>query len=116
MLKLAERSPVAGAKVWHAGYGIDRPENREEGLRGNSTTASGKLEFILSVSSGDSGGPIIDARTEEIVSCVCCTQARGKLAPMYGASVESIRALLAKVTVAEEWTPLQIPEIDGRAP
>jgi hypothetical protein len=87
---LAATSPARGSKVWHMGYGIDKPGNREDGEVANEQNAIAKTKFILSVSPGDSGGGIFNERNE-IVSTVCCTSAFAEKVSMYGATIERIR-------------------------
>ena len=98
-LALAQTSPPVGTAIWHAGYGVDRPTNKETGKVTGlpSTNSRALLACTLNVSSGDSGGPIIHGATGEIVGVVCCTARKGASAPMYAGSVESLRALLARV-------------------
>lgn len=106
---LADRSPDVGARVWHAGYGVDRPGNREEGTVAAPPNADGQIQMKLSVSSGDSGGGICLTTDGRVVSCVCCTTSRGNLADVWGASVESIRKLQPTTHVWDEWTPVDVP-------
>lgn len=117
---LAKENPAVGTAVWHAGYGIDRPGNREEGVVTGGENSRGQLAFTLNVSSGDSGGPIMRKDTSEVVSCVCCTQGRGIKTTMYGGSVAQARRLRPGEKVAEpaverpgefKWTPIEIPQI-----
>jgi hypothetical protein len=115
---LAPRNPAVNAKVWHMGYGIDRPGNREEGYVIHPENAQGQTQFYLSVSSGDSGGGILLQSTNEVVSTVCCTMGKGQAARMWGGSCEQIRKTRPKTvdaitqeeeTLDDNWTPLQIP-------
>jgi V8-like Glu-specific endopeptidase len=80
---LSKEIPPNGTEVWHAGYGFDRPGNREEGTV-TGRNANRQLAMILNVSSGDSGGPIFRADTDEVVSTVCCTQRIAAKVTMYG--------------------------------
>jgi len=98
-LKLASRSPAVGTRIWHAGYGVDRPANVETGTVVGLPTSNNRslLECILNVSSGDSGGPLIVEGTRELVGVVCCTQRKGAKVRMYAGSVESLRRLLGQV-------------------
>lgn len=70
---LAREIPAVGAKVWHNGYGFDKPGNRESGAINRAVNSSGQLGFRLSVSNGDSGGGIFLEETDELVGVVCCT-------------------------------------------
>lgn len=93
---LAKDAPESGTKVWQAGYGFNQPAVRKEGTVTNATDSNGQTQFSLSVSSGDSGGGIFRVDTNELVSCVCCTEARGVRADMWGANVHAIRATLPR--------------------
>lgn len=84
---LAPMNPAVGIAVWHKGYGVDRPGNREEGVVTAPQNAEGQLRFTLNVSSGDSGGGIFRVDTNELVASVCCTAARGQKASMWAGSV-----------------------------
>jgi hypothetical protein len=106
---LAERSPQPGSRIWHAGYGVDKPGNREEGTADALPDGNGQIRMTLSVSSGDSGGGICLTDSNEVVSCVCCTAARGARASVWGAGVESIRRLRPSGPVFDDWQPLEIP-------
>jgi hypothetical protein len=106
---LASKNPPVGTKVWHAGYGVDKPGNREEGEVEADEDDEGKLRFNLSVSSGDSGGPIIRADTGEVVAPVCCTLGRGVKTSMWAGSAERAGKLRPKSNAQDQWTPLEIP-------
>lgn len=109
--KLAAKNPEVGAKVWHAGYGVDRPANREDGEVQESENQSGQTRFLLSVSSGDSGGPIFRADTDEVVSSCCCTMERGAKTSMWGTSLANALKHRPKLTAADanEWVPKLLP-------
>lgn len=109
---LAVQSPAIGAEVWHAGYGVDRPGNRETGRVFQTALQNGQIAFKLSVSSGDSGGGIIANSAGEVVSCVCCTTDRGKAGTVFGASPESIAASKPTAMVLDDWEPIEVPLID----
>ncbi|MFO0876502.1 MAG: trypsin-like peptidase domain-containing protein [Gemmataceae bacterium] len=81
---VATSAPSSGTKVWHMGYGVDRPGNREEGTVTGGPAANGQLSFRLSVSSGDSGSGIFREDTGELVGVVCCTTGMGRQVTMYG--------------------------------
>jgi hypothetical protein len=109
---LARSNPHANAKVWHMGYGVDNPGNREEGFVVTPETNRGQTQFRLSVSSGDSGGGILLAATDEVISTVCCTSARGRFADVWGGSCQQARKTRPGNThelLEEDWTPLEIP-------
>lgn len=106
---LADRTPVAGTPIWHAGYGVDRPANREDGIILGPVGSDGRIPMRLSVSSGDSGGGIVIDANGRIVSCVCCTVSDGKTQWTEGASVESIRAGQIERVSLWEWMPIPLP-------
>lgn len=82
--KLAQKNPTAGVKVWHAGYGVHIPKNRETGFVKGGPNRNGQMEFMLSVSSGDSGGPIVREDNGEVVAVVCCTTRLSGYGLMFG--------------------------------
>lgn len=84
--KLAVEVPKVGAKVWHNGFGVDKPGNIERGEVVTSEDGNRQTAFRLSVSSGDSGGGIFREDTGELLAAVCCTKAKGRTAPMWGGS------------------------------
>lgn len=88
--KIATQLPAAGVKIWHAGYGVDRPGNTEHGEVVMGENRDGQTQFRLNVSSGDSGGPIYNAATGEVLSVVCC----GARLDVWGASCTSIQRLI----------------------
>jgi hypothetical protein len=106
---LAVQSPQPGEKIWHAGFGVHIPSNREEGVVAATPNGDGQLQFKLSVSSGDSGGGIALNDSGEVVSTVCCTTAKGQYADVWGASPEACRRLRPEANVLDSWTPLDIP-------
>lgn len=108
---LAPSNPAAGVKIWHMGYGVDKPGNREEGWVVAPENGDGQTQFRLSVSSGDSGGSILRQDTDEVVSTVCCTSAKGQLANVWGGSCEQIRRTRPSRTddTGDDWTPMEIP-------
>ncbi|MFM7148741.1 MAG: trypsin-like peptidase domain-containing protein [Gemmataceae bacterium] len=70
---LARSVPAEGTAVWHQGFGVDRPGNRETGRILATASPRGQLALRLSVSSGDSGSGIFREDTGELVAVVCCT-------------------------------------------
>jgi hypothetical protein len=108
---IAERNPAVGTAIWHMGYGVDKPGNRETGTVAAGENAQGQLRMILSVSSGDSGGGIFRVDTNELVSVVCCTSGMGRQVSMWGCSAEVARRTRPKVTedADEAWVPVPIP-------
>lgn len=107
---LAEKNPAVGAEIWHMGYGIDKPGNREDGRIVGPETIEGQMQMELSVSSGDSGGGIFRSDTNELVAVVCCTTERGRKVMMYGGSTEKAAKLRPIVKTDESWKPVAIPQ------
>lgn len=112
--ELATELPPVGSRVWHAGYGVDRPGNREDGSYLDGPDSNGQLRFRLNVSSGDSGGAIVLDEAGRILSCVCCTTARGQLADVWGAGPTAIADLRRSVVTEDGWTPIEVPIRKGR--
>jgi len=106
---LADATPPVGTKIWHAGYGVDVPANREDGTITAGRDSNGQIRMRLSVSSGDSGGGIVIDSNGRVVSNVCCTSGRGQMADVWGASVESMRAGQSDVAALDEWKPIEVP-------
>jgi hypothetical protein len=107
---LAAKNPPVGTEIWHMGYGIDKPGNREDGRVTGTETRDGQLPMELSVSSGDSGGGIFRADTNELIAVVCCTTERGRKVLMFGGSAERAARLRPVVkTDIDTWEPLAIP-------
>lgn len=111
---LSKTNPPAGTQVWHQGYGIDQPRNKETGSVADGPNSQGMLRFILSVSSGDSGGGIFRADTNEVVASVCCTAGKGIKTSMWGGCCETAWRMRPKATTDEHvWTPRDIPTRPG---
>lgn len=106
---LADYTPDVGTKVWHAGYGVDKPGNREDGELTAGPDSNGQIQFSLSVSSGDSGGAIVQDSNGRVLSCVCCTSARGTRARVWGAGPAAIARLLPTDLALDGWVPLPVP-------
>jgi len=107
---LAADNPPVGTAIWHAGYGVDNPGNREEGTVASGEDSRGQIRMILSVSSGDSGGGIFRADTNELVSTVCCTSRLAQKVSMWGASTRAIRAARPKDSLPfGEEIPVPLP-------
>lgn len=113
--RLAKVNPAPGTKIWHAGFGVHNPGNVEKGEVSGSNP-DGMLAMRLSVSSGDSGGGIFREDTGEVISAVCCTQARNTFTTMYGGSCETAWKLRPHVAEldAEEWKPVEIPLVESQ--
>ncbi len=107
---VAAKNPDPGTTVWHMGFGTDKPGNREEGTVAERENGQGQLRLILNVSSGDSGGGIFRADTNELVAVVCCTSGMGRKVSMWGASAEAVRRARPKASEAEPgWVPMPVP-------
>jgi hypothetical protein len=106
---LAQTSPQPGEKVWHAGYGVHIPGNREDGSVEAGPDRNGQVRFRLSVSPGDSGGGICLNESGEVISPVCCTSNLAGPGSVWGASPESCRRLKPTTMVLDDWTPIDMP-------
>ncbi len=107
---IAAKNPELGVPIWHMGYGVDRPGNRETGNVAAPENSQGQLRMVLSVSSGDSGGGIFRTDTNELVSVVCCTSGMARQASMWGCSAETARRTRPQLTDADDsWIPVPIP-------
>jgi len=113
---LARQSPVPGTRVWHAGYGVHVPGNREDGQVEAGPDQNGQIRMRLSVSSGDSGGAICLNEQDEVVSCVCCTTAKGQVAQVWGASPEAIHRAKPTSMALDDWNPVEIPVRPAEVP
>ena len=107
--ELATTLPEPGSKVWHSGFGVDRPGNTEVGTFIDGPDSNGQLRFKLSVSSGDSGGAIVVDESGRVLSCVCCTTGRGILADVWGSGPTAITRLRQSIVTDEHWTPIEVP-------
>ena len=107
---LADAIPVAGDKVYHKGFGVDRPGNVERGTVTNGDNGAGQTQFRISVSSGDSGGGIALNASGRVLSPVCCTTAKGQIADVWGATCVECKKTMPAISPAfDEWTPIDIP-------
>lgn len=97
-LLLADDPPPPGSKVWHQGYGIDRPANREWGSFTATAPTRNQLRYRLSVSPGDSGGGIVCDATGKVLSPVCCTTRLSGTGDVWGASPAACSAIRPRVT------------------
>jgi hypothetical protein len=107
---IAAKNPEPGTAIWHMGYGVDKPGNREDGTVDERENAQGQLRMSLSVSSGDSGGGIFRSDTNELISVVCCTSGMGRKVSMWGCSTEIAQKTRPRGAEADEtWQPVPIP-------
>lgn len=84
--RLATAVPVSRVAIWHKGFGIDRPGNKETGEFIGGPDGNQQLRYFISVSPGDSGGGMFRTDTSEVLSPVCCTMALAKPAYVWGGS------------------------------
>jgi hypothetical protein len=107
---IAAKNPEPGTAIWHMGYGVDQPGNREDGTVADRENAQGQLRMTLSVSSGDSGGGIFRDDNNELISVVCCTSGMGRKVSMWGCSAEVAQRTRPGASDADEtWMPFPIP-------
>ncbi|MCS7168067.1 MAG: trypsin-like peptidase domain-containing protein [Gemmatales bacterium] len=111
---IAAKNPDPGTAIWHTGYGVDQPGNREDGAIAAGEDGNGQLRMTLSVSGGDSGGGIFRADTNELVSVVCCASGMGRKVAMWGASTAAIRRTQHAATTEEAWVSL--PTLSATGP
>jgi len=108
--KLAPKNPEPSTAIWHMGYGVDKPGNREDGVVSAAENGDGQLRMSLSVSSGDSGGGIFRADSNELISVVCCTSGLGRTTAMWGGSADAARRTRPKAAEADAaWLPVPMP-------
>lgn len=110
---LASSPPTSkSVEVWHQGYGIDNPGNKEVGkFQGQS--GRGQLWYRLSVSPGDSGGGIVTTQDGQVLSPVCCTTRLAGTGDVFGADPRRSAAIRPSATAAEvsEEPPVELPAI-----
>lgn len=109
---VADTLPPSGTRIFHSGFGFDKPGNREDGTF-IKEMRNGQVQMSLSVSSGDSGGGICLDADGRILSCVCCTEGIARKTNVYGASPDRINRLLRSVSAFDvgDWEPLPIPVV-----
>lgn len=71
---LSKDAPPPGTAVWQAGYGVNTKRQTRTGEIRSGPRKDGKLTMKLAVSSGDSGGGIFRADTNEVVASVFGTE------------------------------------------
>lgn len=106
---VADTDPEPNLTIWHAGYGVDRPGNREAGVVTGSVNGAGQIAYRLSVSPGDSGGGIIADSAGHLLSPVCCTTRPGAVGTVYGAAPSRVKKLLAVETSLADLPPIAMP-------
>jgi len=108
-LLLADANPNDGEVVWHHGYGIDRPGNRESGIYRGIASDGLQCKFRLSVSPGDSGGGIVLDTEGRVVSPVCCTTRLSGVGDVFGASPASAAKIRPHSKASEREEPVIYP-------
>lgn len=108
-LLLSDDTPEAGSAVWHQGYGIDKPVNKELGIFKGVTQNGKQFQYLLSVSSGDSGGAIVLDSGGRVLSPVCCTTKMAGKGDVWGATPQACAALRPVQRVVSEEPPLLYP-------
>jgi hypothetical protein len=103
---LADKEPAPGTAVWHSGYGVDKPGNREDGTVVGGPDSNGQLKYSLSVSSGDSGGGIFRTDTGEWLGAVCCTASMARKGSMWAGCVTVAKRLRPKSPAADPSTAI----------
>lgn len=101
---LATTNPAPGTALWHQGYGIDVPGNRETGTVTRGPDQNGQLQMHLSVSPGDSGSGIFRQDTGELIAVTCCTSGLARRAAMWGGA--STVAINLRPRVAAQTSPV----------
>lgn len=111
---LAGSLPAIGTQVWHMGYGIDRPGNKEDGTVAAQVDGNGQLKFSLSVSSGDSGSGIFLTDNNEVVATVCCTSSMARKGSMWGGACTIAAKLRPSAKydahLFDQITPVEMPQ------
>jgi hypothetical protein len=107
---LAEKTPPVGTRIWHAGFGVNIPGNREDGQITGGPTDDDKIPMMLDVSSGDSGGGIMVTEDGTVFSVVCCARVGSGIRPTWGATTEAIHRAKRELHDFDQWTPIPLPE------
>lgn len=108
---LLDRPWKVGEKVWHAGFGVDKPANTEHGEITGGPTDRDQVVMRLSVSSGDSGGGIALTADGHVLSTVCCTYSWPGHTDTRGATPEAIRRGRGAEHLSDEWQPIPLPNV-----
>jgi len=95
---LAEENPIVNQKVYHGGYGVHIPGNREEGVVVNEEDSNGQICYYISVSKGDSGGGIMLDENDNLLSPVCCTTHLNTKGYVWGASPRMLNKMIKNPT------------------
>jgi hypothetical protein len=111
-LRIADTYEI-GDKVFHCGYGVHIPGNREDGYIVAKENADLQIRYRLSVSQGDSGGGIVATKTGELLSPVCCTTRLNGVGDVWGASPRVIRSMITHPTnFLDDLKPISMPVRD----
>jgi len=100
-----------GNPVWHQGFGVHIPGNKEIGKIADLTNQRGQVRYRLSVSQGDSGGGIIHDATGRLLSPVCCTTQLNAMGDVWGAAPERILRMMATPTDYVDVQPIEMPVV-----
>lgn len=111
-LLLADETPLHGSPVWHQGYGVDKPGNREVGIYQGVATDRQQCIYALSVSSGDSGGAIITTQAGRVLSPVCCTTNLARKGVVWGATPGACAAIRPARSVPAMLSEVVYPSLD----
>lgn len=111
-LLMADETPTPGAKVWHMGYGIDKPANKEEGHFVGETSDATKFQYRLSVSPGDSGGGILLTSNSRVLSPVCCTTKLAGMGDVWGGTPAKALAIRPHKATRNEPDEAEHPRLD----
>lgn len=118
-LLLAEALPANGSPIYHAGFGVHIPGNREIGSFKGYDAKREQCIFALNVSPGDSGGGICLDADNRVLSPVCCTTSLARFGTVWGASPAAAAKCrpgpAAEVDAAERFYPVLPlpPELRG---
>ena len=108
-INVAKSTPEPGTKVLHAGYGRHNPGNTERGQIIAGPNADGQVQYLLSVSPGDSGGGICVDSDGNLLSPVCCTTNLDHLGNVWGASPEMVQKMIREPTSFLDTPPMEMP-------
>lgn len=93
-VRVASHTPEVGTKVFHSGFGDDKPGNVEVGHVYKKANSQNQVIYWENVSPGDSGGGICHTADGELLSPVCCTENLRGFGKVWGGSPERILQLI----------------------
>lgn len=108
-VRVAARTPAAGTRILHAGFGQHIPGNTEHGVVVGGPTSRRQVQYRLSVSPGDSGGGICLTEGGELLSPTCCTTCLGCVGDVWGGSPERVAEMLASPVGFIDLPPAVMP-------